>query len=219
MKYMFLDFGYVICYPTTGEWFITPYFNDYLKGRNINKNELLKNVKYFSKLLDSQLMTLEEERNMFYEFYKGLFDMATIDITTQDIYDIADDFTYSTTKYRTFKDIREELIALKKYYNLILLSDNWPCGEYLMHKWELDQYFKNMYISSYYGIKKDNEEFFKIPMNEYHIDPSEIVFVDDTEYPLDTARGLGIESYKMDRYKNIITDDCSVIHDLKCLCR
>ena len=25
MKYLFLDFGYVICYPTTGDWFITPY--------------------------------------------------------------------------------------------------------------------------------------------------------------------------------------------------
>ena len=88
-----------------------------------------------------------------------------------------------------------------------------------MNHWGLTEYFKNMYISSYYGIKKDNPEFFKIPMDEYNIDPSNILFVDDSNTPLDTAISIGIESYKMDRYNNIQEDDYKVIHDLKCLCR
>ena len=219
MKYLFLDFGYVICYPTTGEWFITPYLNQFLKERNIDKKELLKNVKYFGGLLDMQLLTLEEEKEMFYEFYKGLFEMTYHNVNCDELMKIADDFTYSTDKYRLFKDIRDELIQLKDMYHLILFSDNWPCGEYLMHQWDLSKYFEDMYISSYYGIKKDNEDFFKIPMNDHGIDPSQVLFVDDSNYPLNTAMGLGIESYKMDRYNNISSDDYEVIHDLKCLCR
>ena len=219
MKYLFLDFGNVLCYPITGEWFITPYLNFYLNERNIDRNELLKNVRYYSELLDMKLQTLEEEKAMFYDFYKGLFNMAEISVPNFELDRISSDFTYSTTKYQLFKDVREELLKLKEYYNLILLTDNWPCGEYLMHKWELADYFEKMYISSYYGIKKDNQEFFRIPMNEYNVDSSNIVFVDDSNTPLDTAISLGIESYKMDRYNNISSDEYNVIHDLKCLCR
>ena len=118
-----------------------------------------------------------------------------------------------------FEGVREELQALQEYYELILLSDNWPCGEYLMEHWHLSQYFKDIYISSYYGIKKNNPEFFKIPMEEYGIDSSDIIFVDDSDTPLNTAIGLGIESYKMDRYNNIKESNYNVIHDLNCLCR
>ena len=219
MKYLFLDFGYVLCYPTTGEWFITPYLSHYLDERNINKKDLLKNVKHFSKLLDMQLNTLSEEKDMFYDFYKGLFYMANRSIPNFELERIATDFTYSTNKYRVFKEVRDELIQLRDYYHLLLFSDNWPCGEYLMHEWNLAEYFEKMYISSYYGIKKDKKEFFQIPMDEYNIDSSNILFVDDSNTPLDTAISMGIESYKMDRYNNIQEDDYKVIHDLKCLCR
>ena len=219
MKYLFLDFGYVLCYPTTGDWFITPYFNEYIKEHNLNRRAISGSVKYFGDILDRKVLTLREEVEMYYDFYKGIFDRLEYRVPLNDIDTIANDITYSTTKYRLFKDIREELDKLKEIYNLILLTDNWPCGEYLMNHWGLTEYFKNMYISSYYGIKKDKKEFFRIPMDEYNIDPSNILFVDDSNTPLDTAISMGIDSYKMDRYNNIQEDDYKVIHDLKCLCR
>jgi HAD superfamily hydrolase (TIGR01509 family) len=84
-----------------------------------------------------------------------------------------------------------------------------------MNAWMLDQYFKKMYISSYYGIKKDNPDFFRVPMNEFGLRPQNITFVDDNDVPLDTANSLGIKVYKMDRFKNIQQDKYPVIHDLK----
>ena len=146
MKNLFLDFGYVLCYPTTGDWFVTPFFSQYLKDHNINRKELLKNVKYFGDVLDRKLLTMSDEVEMFYDFYAGLFDKINHQIPSDDISTIAKDITYSTTKYRLFKEVRDELLQLKELYNLILLTDNWPCGEYLMHHWELSEYFKQMYI-------------------------------------------------------------------------
>ena len=175
--------------------------------------------KYFGDILDRKVLTLREEVEMYYDLYKGIFDRLGYDIPLNEVDTIANEITYSPIKYRLFKDVREELIQLKDIYNLILLTDNWPCGERLMDHWGLTEYFVNMYISSYYGIKKDRKEFFQIPMDEYSIDPSNIIFVDDSNTPLNTAISMGIESYKMDRYNNIKEDDYTVIHDLKCLCR
>ena len=215
MDYLFLDFGNVICYPTTGDWFITPFFEQYIKDHNLSKEDILSSIKNYGALLDGQYTTMEEEYEMFYTLYKSIFDKLNYKIRKSDVEVIADDITYSTTKYQLFRDIREELIELKKKFNLILLSDNWPCGEYLMNAWMLDQYFKKMYISSYYGIKKDNPDFFRVPMNEFGLRPQNITFVDDNDVPLDTANSLGIKVYKMDRFKNIQQDKYPVIHDLK----
>ena len=219
MKYLFLDFGYVLCYPTTGDWFITPYFSRYIKEHELDRKAISGSVKYFGDILDRKVLTLREEVEMYYDLYKGIFDRLGYDIPLNEVDTIANEITYSPIKYRLFKDVREELIQLKDIYNLILLTDNWPCGERLMDHWGLTEYFVNMYISSYYGIKKDRKEFFQIPMDEYSIDPSNIIFVDDSNTPLNTAISMGIESYKMDRYNNIKEDDYTVIHDLKCLCR
>jgi HAD superfamily hydrolase (TIGR01509 family) len=218
-KSLILDFGYVLCYPTTGDWFITPWFSHYIKEHGLDRKVILKNTKGFGDILDRQIRTMSQEVEMFYDFYEGVFEKAGYDISPTDIYRIAEDITISTTKYKMFEGVREELVALKDYYDLILLSDNWPCGEYLMDEWDLSQYFKDIYISSYYGIKKDNPDFFKIPMEEHHIDASDAIFVDDSDVPLNTAIGLGIDSYKMDRYNNIKESNYNVIHDLNCLCR
>ena len=215
MDYLFLDFGNVICYPTTGDWFITPFFDEYIKEHNLSREDILSCVKYYGELLDGKYLTMEDEYEMFYEFYKGIFERLNYKIRNRDIEVIADDITYSTTKYQLFRDIRDELVELKNRHNLILLSDNWPCGEYLMKAWMLDQYFKKMYISSYYGIKKDNPDFFRLPMDEFGIRSQDITFVDDNDVPLDTADSLGIKVYKMDRFNKIQQDKYPVIHNLK----
>ena len=214
MKYIFLDFGNVICYPTTGEWFVTPYFDNYLKTHHINKDDILKHLFDYREILDRKYNTLEEEVIMYYDLYKSVFNLLGYNISEEDILYIARDITYSTDKYQLFDHINEELEELKNKYELILLTDNWPCGERLMKIWNLDKYFLKMYISSYYGIKKDNIEFFKIPMDEYNIDHSDITFVDDSDIPLETATSMGIKALKMDRFNQVKSDKYPVINNL-----
>ncbi len=215
MGYAFLDFGKVLCYPTTGNWFITPFLERYLRDKGINPDELTSNIRYYGELLDRKLITMDEEEEMFYELYKALFERHNYNISNSDLQVIADDITYSTNKYQLYNGVRDELEELKHKYDLILLSDNWPCGEYLMHNWDLDKYFKELYISSYYGIKKDNQDFFRIPMDEFGIDPEEIVFVDDSIVPLETATSMGIKSYQMDREHILTKTKYPIIHSLK----
>ena len=83
-----------------------------------------------------------------------------------------------------------------------------------MRIWSLSDYFEKMYISSYYGVKKNNQEFFKIPIKEFNLQTDDIIFVDDNDIPLDTATSLGIKVYKMDRTNTITEDKYEVIHSL-----
>ncbi len=214
MKYLFLDFGKVICYPTTGEWFITPYLEEFIKRKRFSRKKILASVKSFGHILDRKYDSMEDEVIMFHDFYKGIFDLLHYKVSEKDLDYIANDITYSTTKYQVYKGVADELKELKKKYKLILLTDNWPCGEYLMRIWSLNDYFEKMYISSYYGVKKDNQEFFKIPMKEFNLKADDIIFVDDNDIPLDTATSLGIKVYKMDRTNTITDDKYEVIHSL-----
>ena len=214
MKYAILDFGKVICYPTTGEWFITPYLEEFIKEHNLNRQDILDSISKFGYILDRKYDSMEDEVIMFHDFYKGIFDLLGYNIDEKDIEYIANDITYSTKKYSLYDGIRQELKRLKENYKLILLTDNWPCGEYLMNIWGLDEYFEKMYISSYYGLKKDNQEFFKLPMKEFNLKVEDIVFVDDSDIPLNTASSLGLKVYKMDRTKTIKNDKYPVINNL-----
>lgn len=215
MKYLLLDFGNVVCYPATGEWFITPYLEQYIKRKRMSKKKILDSINKFGYILDRQYDTMDDEVIMYHDFYKGIFDLLNYKVSEQDLDYIANDITYSTNKYIPFKEIGEELKELKEKYKLILITDNWPCGEYLMHIWSLSDYFEKMYISSYYGMKKDNPEFFKLAIKEFNINIEDAIFVDDNDIPLDTASSLGINVYKMDRFNKIKKDKYSVIHNLR----
>ena len=214
MQYVFLDFGKVICYPATGEWFITPYLEKFIKDKKLNRQDILDSISLFGNILDRKYDSMEDEVVMFHDFYKGIFEHLNYDVSEDELDYIANDITFSTTKYKVFDGIREELERLSKRYKLLLLTDNWPCGEYLMHIWGLNEFFQKMYISSYYGVKKDNKKFFKIPMKEFNLKKENIIFVDDGDVPLETAMSLGIKVYKMDRFNNIKEDKYDVIHSL-----
>ena len=214
MQYIFLDFGNVICYPVTGEWFITPYLDEYIKTNKLNREDILGSISKFGDILDRKYDSMDDEVIMYHDFYKGIFDLLGYNISEDDINYIANDITYSTTKYQVFDGIRDELKRLKEKYKLILLTDNWPCGEYLMNIWGLSEYFEKIYISSYYGLKKNNQKFFKLPMKEFKLKKEDILFVDDSDVPLETATSLGIKVLKMDRYSKIKNDKYEVIHSL-----
>ena len=214
MKSIILDMGNVICYPTTGNWLITPKFEEYIKQHNINKDKIINSFEGNYDILDRPVARIEDEVYMFIDFFTKSLNKTDLNFTEEDIINIAKEITYSTDKYKVFEGVREELEELKKHNKLYMLSDNWPCGERLMDYWDLSKYFEQIYISSVYGIKKDDKAFFQKPIYDHNLSKDHIIFVDDSDYCLDTSSAMGIKSIKMDRYKVVDSKKYPVINNL-----
>ena len=126
-KYIILDFGKVLAYPTTGNWDITPKFLELIDINKIDINKLKEIRKKYSSILSEKVVTLEEEYDMFKRFYDGILkDYKLENYKTEIAEQIAYDRTYNYNKYTLYPNIEEELKVLKENYTLILLSDNWP---------------------------------------------------------------------------------------------
>ncbi len=214
-KYLILDFGKVLAYPKTGDWFITPLFLELIDMEKLKREDILKAMGNFSDILSRKAITLEEEYHIFYDFYKSTFDSLKYFISEDVLVKLANDFTYTDNKYGFYEDIYSELNILKDKYTLLLLSDNWPCCGPIMDERRLSKYFDKIYISSVYGTEKRNGDFFDILINEYNIKEGEAYFVDDNEKNLDIAVTKGLDVRQMDREKVVSSSKYKIIHDLK----
>ena len=214
MRRVILDMGHVICYPTSGNWLITPKFENYIKEHNLNKDMIIDSYQGNGYILDRAVANEDSEVMMFIDFFNKSFSKTDLNFTDEQIRELAIDITKSKDKYQLFDGVKEELEELSKHNRLYMLSDNWPCGESFMKYWKLDEYFEKIYISSYYGIKKDNKAFFQKPIYDFNMGKNEIIFVDDSDYCLDTASSMGIQSIKMDRYKVCKSKKYPVINNL-----
>jgi len=215
-KYLILDFGKVLAYPKTGDWFITPLFLELIDMNKLNKEDILKAMNNHNDILSRKAITLEEEYNLFYDFYKSTFFDLNYPVSEEVLSSLARDFTYTDNKYGFYKEIYSELDILKEKYTLLLLSDNWPCCGPIMDERKLSKYFDKIYISSVYGTKKSNGDFFDILIDEYNVKDGEAYFVDDNENLLDIALEKGLEVRQMDREREVKSSKHKIIHDLKC---
>ena len=213
-KYIILDFGKVLAYPTTGEWFITPLFLELIDMTKINKEKLLQLMSDYNYIVARNASTLEEEYDIFYNFYTNILTDINYPFTEEIIHLLAHDITYKDNKYGFYDNINEELELLSKHYTLLLLSDNWPCALHILKNKGLDKYFKKIYISSIYGVQKKDGLFFDIPIKDFNIKPGEALFVDDAEPLLDVAVTKGLEVRLMDRAGNINKSKYKIINNL-----
>ena len=69
-KYLILDFGKVLAYPKTGDWFITPLFLELINMDDLKREAVLKAMNNHGDILSRKAITLEDEYNLFYDFYK-----------------------------------------------------------------------------------------------------------------------------------------------------
>ncbi|MBQ7105768.1 MAG: HAD hydrolase-like protein [Bacilli bacterium] len=215
-KYLILDFGKVLAYPKTGDWFITPLFLELINMDKLKREDILKIMNNHGDILSRKAITLEDEYNLFYDFYKSTFIDLNYSVSEEVLSSLAHDFTYTDNKYGFYKDIYSELDILKEKYILLLLSDNWPCCGPIMDERNLSKYFDKIYISSVYGTKKSNGDFFDILIDEYNIKEGEAYFVDDNESLLDIALEKGLDVRQMDREGEVKSSKHKIIHDLKC---
>ena len=60
-KYLVLDFGKVLAYPKTGDWFITPLFLELVDMSKLTREDILNSMSNYSDILSRKAITLEEE--------------------------------------------------------------------------------------------------------------------------------------------------------------
>lgn len=212
-KYIILDFGNVLAYPVSGHWFITNKFMEFIDVNVMDYEKINKAVSKFSDILSWKVVTLEEEENLFYNFYKNLFNELNYNVDDDVINEIVKNFTYDSKKCNLYDGVVNELDRLSKKYKLLLLSDNWPCGIEIMKDNDIDKYFDKMYISSVYGYTKSEGVFFDYPIEEYDIKPGEALFIDDNEKLLDVAVSKGLDVKLMCR-DDIVNSKYEVINNL-----
>lgn len=213
-KYLVLDFGKVLAYPTTGHWFITPYFKEIANLYGINTNKLCECMQNYSSILSRKVETLEEEETMFFDYYKDALTKTNQLISDEIIKKIAKDTTHNNDKYRMYKEVKNELENLSKKYKIVMLSDNWPCSFRIMKDWDIEKYFDKLYVSSVYGCTKKDKIFFDYPINDYDIKEGEAIFVDDNESLLDIAIEKGFDVRLMNREKDNLTSKYKIITNL-----
>lgn len=214
IKYIILDFGKVLAYPTTGDWFITPLFLKLIDMSKLSRKKIVEVMNSYSEILSRKLITLEEEYNMYYDFYSNVFNDIKYEVSEKIIKELSYDITYNDDKYKFYEGIDSELKNLSKEYTLILLSDNWPCAFHIMKNRGIDKYFDKLYISSVYKEMKKDGIFFDRVINDYKIKFGEAIFIDDNESLLDVAITKGLEVRLMNREKDIKKSKYKIINNL-----
>lgn len=197
----------VLAYPTTGNWHITPKFLELIDVNKIDVERLKRAIRENKEILNRKILNLEEEYNMFLEFYsKILLEVKYPDYNIEICKKIAYNRTYENDKYKPYNGIKEELKELSLKYKLLLLSDNWPDVINSLKEYEIYNLFEKIYVSSIYGQLKKDGDFFDNPINDFKIIDGEAVFIDDSEKLLEIAKSKGekkIQKSKFDIINNL----------------
>ncbi|WP_235212395.1 HAD family hydrolase [Sphingobacterium sp. ML3W] len=97
----------------------------------------------------------------------------------------------------------ELLLKLKDKYRLFLLSNN----NEIHYQWIMDHlknkfgladntiFFEKDYYSHLMGMRKPNSDIFEFVLNAHDLVPAETIFIDDSPQHLNTAKGLGLQTY------------------------
>lgn len=215
-KYLILDFGYVLAYPKTGDWFKPPILYSVMDMDLVDMKLLDKKLSEYHDIVSSKVVSLEEECDMWYLYYDSVLSQINYPLYDKNIAsDIAYNLTYCSDKYGFYNHVKEDLLRLRQKYKLIMLTDNWPCVVGIMKEMDIYDLFDKVYVSSIYGEEKKDGNFFLYPINDFNIQESEGLFVDDNRELLDVALRYGLDVRLMDREKRVKKKTkYRVIHDL-----
>lgn len=110
---------------------------------------------------------------------------------------------------------KERLLLLKKIKNThrtFLLSNTNEIhiiqfNKYLNQTYrinDLSDYFEKMYLSYEVGMRKPDAEIFELVLNQNKLIASETLFIDDSKQHIDSAQGLGINTYWLQKPETIM---------------
>ena len=110
------------------------------------------------------------------------------------------------------KERIELLLNLGKEYRIFMLSNTNSIhmirmNQYLRNVFGINTYkdiFEKAYYSFEMGMRKPEREIFEFVLKDSGLNPSETLFIEDTQNNIDTARQLGIQTYFINKSQDVV---------------
>jgi putative hydrolase of the HAD superfamily len=87
-----------------------------------------------------------------------------------------------------------ELARSDRYYMASLNNESREINEYRIHRFHLRDYFKAFFSSCYLGVRKPEEQIYRLALEIAQREPGECVFIDDRGLNLECAREIGMNA-------------------------
>jgi len=219
-KAVFLDIGYTLDYPMSGDWVFTKKFHEYADENFLKCSEEQiqrardKGQTYFQKT--HLLSTLKEEEENYLGHYKILNDELHLCLDEKQLREIAHDRAYNISNYGMLPDTYETVKELSKHFILGTISDTWPSVYEQLEMMNIKEYFNFFTFSYELGVFKPDKKIYLDALKKSGCKPEECVFVDDTYRCLKGAEQCGITAICINSHNNVVQDcEFSVIQRLK----
>jgi len=206
IKGLLLDSGRVVNYSSSGHWFITPNFFNYIDKLSFDKlskkqvkDAFLMGLKYIDK--QRVILDKEVEYKHFVKCYRIFLDeLPMLKTDNLQAEHLAKDLVYNPKKYVFYDDAKPLLEVIKNDYKLAVVSDAWPSLRDVFIEADCYKYFDSFVISSEIGVCKPNAMMYCQAMTDLELKTEEVVFVDDRPKNCQGALNLGIKSYLLCRH-------------------
>ena len=132
IKATLFDSGKVLNESRTGHWFMPPKFFEYVDKKifeSVNKKKISTAFKKAKEYINSEklIKTIDVELKKFIKFYEIFAsEIPELNLTNEDIKNIAYDLVYNTKKYEFYNDALQVISDLNGEYKLGIVSDAWP---------------------------------------------------------------------------------------------
>ena len=193
---LFLDVGYTIDYPASGDWMFTKRFYA-LAGARLKEctAELIRRARTagLDYLLKNHVIRDEEEEaGQFYHYYRIVSEALGLRLSEDELKGLAEDRTYNMDNYVLYPGAKEAIEALSRTHCLGIISDTWPSIENQLRTLGVLQYFSFATYSFALGIFKPDPRMYLDALRQCGRDARECVFADDSPENLEGAAKLGI---------------------------
>jgi putative hydrolase of the HAD superfamily len=98
------------------------------------------------------------------------------------------------------------LVQPRSYLMASLNNESLEINEYRVHKFNLRQYFQAFFCSCYLGVRKPEEQIYKLALKISQREPQECVFIDDRGLNLECARELGMHAIQFQNVDQLRKD-------------
>ncbi|MEE9326141.1 MAG: HAD-IA family hydrolase [Cocleimonas sp.] len=134
------------------------------------------------------------------EFAQALIQELELDVNSLEV--IA---AFSAWPKGVFPEVPKLLTALKGSYKLAVLSNSnalhWPR---VLNEFQLSNYIDTMFSSHLINLAKPDIRAFKYVLNTMEVEAKDVLFFDDNQKNISTAKSLGIESVFVSSAKEIV---------------
>lgn len=221
IKTVILDFGGVLAYPISGNWFI-PYdlfkiagFGNavklFFRKKKLN-GAFIKGNEYLSE--NHKLTSEDEEYEQFCQFYRIVFRELKLGDDGKKIMKLAHSKVFDDYQLHVYDDAADGIRELKQKYRVMILSDTWPSTKRILKNNGILELLDGLILSCDYNETKAGGKLFETAVSELNLVPGECVFVDDSRKNLENAEKTGFHPVLMDRRNEAAETAYPVVHCL-----